>query len=267
MYYTVRFARGVGVAPLAFHNSDNTLALTPHPVQAPHHDSRSVQNSNFQLSRSRKAERPPSSAAMRRVASFVDHGRHDCGVALHPLTVPTVLTCGLRETFRTTVGHGHTRTFHRRTRNRLPLHSFVPKYTHPPRLQINSEPPTLSRCTYLPPGIPLTEVATTEGSDPDYIANEGQSCFHCKTHLYSALEAVAAQAGEESRRSRIGDTDQLSSIAASSSSWASREGLGASASAGGAIVGGAGLGGGAGGGRRVVLFNGTNKDDKRDTTR
>ncbi|CAN0403022.1 unnamed protein product, partial [Ectocarpus sp. 8 AP-2014] len=65
-------------------------------------------------------------------------------------------------------------------------------------------------------GIPLTEISTTEGSDPDYIANEGQSCFHCKTHLYSALEAVAVQAG---------------------------------------------------GGRRVVLFNGTNKDDKRDTTR
>ncbi|CAN0406068.1 unnamed protein product, partial [Ectocarpus sp. 13 AM-2016] len=42
------------------------------------------------------------------------------------------------------------------------------------------------------------EVSTTEGSDPDYIANEGQSCFHCKTHLYSALEAVAAQAGVES---------------------------------------------------------------------
>eukprot|EP00752_Nemacystus_decipiens_P005778 g5227.t1 len=101
-------------------------------------------------------------------------------------------------------------------------------------------------------GIPLTEVSTTEGSDPDYIANEGQSCFHCKTHLYSALEAVAAQAGVESRRS-----DRA-----------------AAAAVGGHHAGvadpAAGAGEAAASGRerrKVVLFNGTNKDDKRDTTR
>ncbi|CAM9183453.1 unnamed protein product, partial [Hapterophycus canaliculatus] len=112
-------------------------------------------------------------------------------------------------------------------------------------------------------GIPLTEVATTEGSDPDYIANEGQSCFHCKTHLYSALEAVAAQAGVESRRSRNGSSERPASAVESSSR---EEHLGASGSAG-AGARGAGDEEGVEGGRRVVLFNGTNKDDKRDTTR
>lgn len=105
------------------------------------------------------------------------------------------------------------------------------------------------------PGIPLTEVSTTEGSDPDYIANEGQSCFHCKTHLYSALEAVAAQAGAESRRG--------------SSSGGGRsghpQGLTEGRSAG--VAGAAGEGTVSRSTRRVVLFNGTNKDDKRDTTR
>lgn len=43
-------------------------------------------------------------------------------------------------------------------------------------------------------GIPLHEVATREGTSPEYVANKGMSCFHCKTHLYGALEAVAAAA-------------------------------------------------------------------------
>ncbi|CAN0561213.1 unnamed protein product [Ectocarpus sp. 12 AP-2014] len=94
------------------------------------------------------------------------------------------------------------------------------------------------------------EVSTTEGSDPDYIANEGQSCFRCKTHLYSALEAVAAQAGVESRCSSgvaVGDGEPSASALED----------GGADGAGGIVEGG----------RRVVLFNGTNKDDKRDTTR
>lgn len=122
--------------------------------------------------------------------------------------------------------------------------------------------PNLS--VFIPAGIPLTEVATTEGSDPDYIANEGQSCFHCKTHLYSALEAVAAQAGVESRRSRHGSDDRPASAVASSSR---EKHPSVSAAANGPAVGGAGEEEGVEGGRRVVLFNGTNKDDKRDTTR
>ncbi|CAM9610452.1 unnamed protein product, partial [Phaeothamnion confervicola] len=70
-------------------------------------------------------------------------------------------------------------------------------------------------------GIVLREVATAEGSDPEYIANRGRSCFHCKTHLYSTLGVVAATAAAASDAGR----------------------------------------------RRVVLFNGTNKDDRRDPTR
>ncbi|CAM9463342.1 unnamed protein product [Scytosiphon promiscuus] len=116
-------------------------------------------------------------------------------------------------------------------------------------------------------GIPLTEVATTEGLDPDYIANEGQSCFHCKTHLYSALEAVAAQAGIESRRSRRGRNEEPPPARSSPSLSSSRGGPSALASGEGACAGAAGHEEGAEGGRKVVLFNGTNKDDKRDTTR
>jgi len=43
-------------------------------------------------------------------------------------------------------------------------------------------------------GIPLVEVETTEGTDETYIANNGQACLACKTHLYSALQAVAEHA-------------------------------------------------------------------------
>lgn len=43
-------------------------------------------------------------------------------------------------------------------------------------------------------GIELKEVPTTEGFDSTYVKNQGQACFVCKSHLYSALEAVAATA-------------------------------------------------------------------------
>jgi pyridinium-3,5-biscarboxylic acid mononucleotide sulfurtransferase len=43
-------------------------------------------------------------------------------------------------------------------------------------------------------GIPLVQVETTEGNDETYIANTGQACLACKTHLYSALEAIAEHA-------------------------------------------------------------------------
>lgn len=41
-------------------------------------------------------------------------------------------------------------------------------------------------------GIPLQQVLTKEGTDPTYIANEGQACLACKTHLYSTLQAIYA---------------------------------------------------------------------------
>lgn len=40
-------------------------------------------------------------------------------------------------------------------------------------------------------GIEFVKVYTQEGKDPTYIANSGQACFACKTHLYQALHAVA----------------------------------------------------------------------------
>jgi uncharacterized protein len=52
---------------------------------------------------------------------------------------------------------------------------------------------TLARSVAQHIGIGLTEVPTQEGLHPTYIENKGQSCFICKNHLYSALEAVATQ--------------------------------------------------------------------------
>lgn len=39
-------------------------------------------------------------------------------------------------------------------------------------------------------GFEVTEVRTQEGVDEMYIANEGQACLACKTHLYSCLQLV-----------------------------------------------------------------------------
>mmetsp|Transcript_51881 Transcript_51881/g.60646 ORF Transcript_51881/g.60646 Transcript_51881/m.60646 type:complete len:348 (-) Transcript_51881:482-1525(-) len=64
-------------------------------------------------------------------------------------------------------------------------------------------------------GLDYIEISTDEGTDPIYLANEGEACFACKTHLYSALKAIV---------STVGDNDS-------------------------------------------VLFNGTNSDDRSDTSR
>ena len=50
-------------------------------------------------------------------------------------------------------------------------------------------------------GIDLLEVRTTEGTNETYIENNGQACFICKTHWYSALEAVSKKASEMSNGS------------------------------------------------------------------
>jgi pyridinium-3,5-biscarboxylic acid mononucleotide sulfurtransferase len=39
-------------------------------------------------------------------------------------------------------------------------------------------------------GIPLQFVSTHETSNPDYVKNEGMSCYHCKTGIYEAMKAV-----------------------------------------------------------------------------
>lgn len=48
-------------------------------------------------------------------------------------------------------------------------------------------------------GIPLQHVFTEEGTDPTYIANEGQACLACKTHLYSTLQAIYASVADNSK--------------------------------------------------------------------
>jgi hypothetical protein len=39
-------------------------------------------------------------------------------------------------------------------------------------------------------------VETKEGESEQYIENEGMSCYRCKTHLYSALNAVIGHTQE-----------------------------------------------------------------------
>ena len=54
-------------------------------------------------------------------------------------------------------------------------------------------------------GIDLWEVPTNEGDVPEYVANEGESCLHCKNTLYSTLRDVAA-AGIDSLASQGADS-------------------------------------------------------------
>jgi PP-loop superfamily ATP-utilizing enzyme len=91
-------------------------------------------------------------------------------------------------------------------------------------------------------GIPLKEVATTEGDAPEYVANRGLSCFHCKTHLYTALQTVAAEA--QNYRQEINDARTATMTAAA-------EALGSNGDP--SVV--------------VTLFNGTNAEDRQDPTR
>lgn len=92
-------------------------------------------------------------------------------------------------------------------------------------------------------GIDLTEVPTSEGSDETYQRNDGYACFVCKTHLYSTLETVAnavMKQQQEQYRNRKqlyhgeGGEDQQKEYDAYNS---------------------------------VILYNGTNADDRTDPTR
>ncbi|MFZ1730979.1 MAG: TIGR00268 family protein [Bacteroidota bacterium] len=49
-------------------------------------------------------------------------------------------------------------------------------------------------------GIPLRFVETSEHLDPTYVANEGMSCYVCKSSIYDAMEAVYADARRLSDR-------------------------------------------------------------------
>ena len=85
-------------------------------------------------------------------------------------------------------------------------------------------------------GIDLLEISTTEGNDPMYIQNTGNACLACKTHLYSALNAVVHHATQitQQQQQQLHTTNHTTSPSSS---------------------------------KVVVLFNGTNADDKLDSTR
>lgn len=85
-------------------------------------------------------------------------------------------------------------------------------------------------------GAPLVEVTTTEGSDETYIANEGQACLACKTHLYSALEAVAQHANDEHSKANHNNNSTTATKDTHQHPF-------------------------------FRLYNGTNADDVKDTTR
>lgn len=44
-------------------------------------------------------------------------------------------------------------------------------------------------------GIDLEQIPTSEGTDQQYIANNGQACLACKTHLYTCLSGIARHYG------------------------------------------------------------------------
>lgn len=48
--------------------------------------------------------------------------------------------------------------------------------------------------------LPTLETPTAEGSQPGYLANEGEACLFCKTTLYATLEAVGAAAARTAAR-------------------------------------------------------------------
>ena len=87
-------------------------------------------------------------------------------------------------------------------------------------------------------GIPLREVSTNEGAVPEYVANEGESCLHCKDELYATLRAVALDA--ERKETSFESFESFES---------SRRALNPKPAT------------------RVLLYNGTNLDDRFDETR
>ena len=52
-------------------------------------------------------------------------------------------------------------------------------------------------------GIRFREIETHESQNPEYVANRGDACFHCKTELYSTLQSI-----RNSFRSNSNDDEQ-----------------------------------------------------------
>jgi pyridinium-3,5-biscarboxylic acid mononucleotide sulfurtransferase len=72
-------------------------------------------------------------------------------------------------------------------------------------------------------GISLVEVPTAEGNDDEYVRNQGNSCFVCKTHLYKTLQGVVNYAASEAtsvvlfngtNKDDLSDTSRVGLIAA-----------------------------------------------------
>ena len=81
-------------------------------------------------------------------------------------------------------------------------------------------------------GVPLWECATAEAQMESYVANQGESCYYCKSTLYAKLEQVAAFVGEEMQHRIVDERDEVFC-----------DGL------------------------KPVLYNDTNADDQLDPTR
>lgn len=58
---------------------------------------------------------------------------------------------------------------------------------------VSEEQRTLARTVAAHIGIPLTELHTDEVSNPQYVANDGMACYHCKATLYSTIEKLHEQ--------------------------------------------------------------------------
>lgn len=54
---------------------------------------------------------------------------------------------------------------------------------------------TLARAFARARGVAHVEVDTDELDQPEYVANAGDRCFHCKSALFDALEPIAAMSG------------------------------------------------------------------------
>mmetsp|Transcript_4019 Transcript_4019/g.5282 ORF Transcript_4019/g.5282 Transcript_4019/m.5282 type:complete len:398 (-) Transcript_4019:225-1418(-) len=85
-------------------------------------------------------------------------------------------------------------------------------------------------------GIPLSLIRTTEGEDAMYIENSGQACLACKTNLYSSLQQLQATIIDHVANESLVMSGSSSSEDNSDS-------------------------------HHLQLYNGTNEDDRKDSTR
>ena len=101
-------------------------------------------------------------------------------------------------------------------------------------------------------GIPLREVPTHEGAVPEYVANEGESCLHCKNELYTTLRAVALDAEKARTAKKLAGSGRLSNdettLAVPSTDASCSENVFLKR-------------------HDVCVYNGTNFDDRADDTR